>query len=440
MLAREWNRVDDLTFRLKLREDVVFHDGVPMTADDIVLSFGRMMDENQPEEIANTRQFVSSFESVTAIDDYTVEMKFSGPDPIIEKRLAGAPFWIIPKAYYESVGQLEFEASPIGTGPYKFVEYRSDEALVLDSHDDYFMGRPPIRRITFLVVPEVATRTTTISTGETQIITNIPPDQIPAIDSADVADVKQIPLANCHILVYNTHHPLLQDKRLRQALNLAIDRQLLVDSLWQGNATVMHGHQIPEWGELYNPDRPIFEYNPEKAKALLAETDYAGEEITFYVHPTYYTLGAEAAQAMVQMWKAVGLNVSIEMNEALGSIPDEELTIRQLSAGMFPFDPDTSFWRSVGPTSPTQTRWWTPEHEEFNRLGEKARLSMDTQFRYESYQTLLDIYEDEAPGTVLYRPNETYAVNKDYDWYPYSFWYLDFRSDNFRVSESTNNG
>lgn len=434
MIAQSWERVDDLTLEMTLRDDVVFHNGDPLTAEDIKFTFERIL-VDPIEDLVEAQAYISTIVQIEVIDDHTLRLITEKPDPLLEIRLTSWASWILPKNYYEEVGFEGFALNPIGTGPYKFAELRPDEILVLEAHDDYWGGRPTMERIEFVVIPEIAGRVAALVSGEVDLITNIPPDQVDAIEGADGVDVRSVPLANCHVIRYNTFNPPLNNKLLRQALNLAIDRELLVEALWGGRAVLMRSHQFPEYegpigGDQYNEERPYTPYDPDRARQLVEESGYDGSPIVFRTQPAYYTLGAEAAQAMVQMWQDVGINAEVEILDNPYQDGVEAIQITNWSNSSFVADPDGAFWLRWGePTGTQRGGFWTPENPRFNELGWAARETLDVDFRYGAYQEMLDIWEEEAPGTVLYIPIENYGVRSDLEWIPYSFYYMDLRPD-----------
>jgi len=431
-LATSWERIDDLTLELKLREGVTFHNGEPFGADDVKFTFDRF--KNDDSAAASAKGYFSTFDTIEVVDDLTVRIHTLAPDPLIENRLSSWASWIVPKDYIEANGEEEFARNGIGTGPYMIAEYEPSDVLSLDVYENYWEELPPINRLTFRVIPEASTRVTALINGEVDIITNIPPDQVAALDAADNVEVRSIPLANMHVLRYNTNNPVLADKKLRQAMNLAIDRQLLIDTLWGGEAVPLRGHQFEEYGDMFNSDRPYTAYHPERAKQLVAESDYNGEVINYETEANYYTNGLAAGQAIVEMWKAVGINAEIRLRQPGESIPAEESMVANWSNSSVLADPDGTLWRSWGDLSSLQRNYWTPPAE-FNELGNEARSTLDKETRYNDYQRMLDIFEEEAPGTVLYVPIEKYGVAKDVQWTPYSFYYTDFRAYNLGFSE-----
>ena len=426
-LATSWKRLDDTTFELKLRSGVTFHNGDPMTADDVKFTFDRM---NLPDsQLAEAKGYFASFKEVKVVDPLTVQIETKQPDPLLEQRLASWASWIVPKKYIEKVGNQEFARNGVGTGPYKVVRLDPANELVLERYDGYWEDKPPVKQLIFRVIPENAARVTALINNEVQIITNIPPDQIKTLRDAPNVEIRDIPLANMHVLRYNTKHPVLKSEKLRQAMNLGIDRKLLIDTLWNGRAVQLRSHQFEEYGQLYNPNRPFTPYDPEKAKQLVAESGYKGDKITYRTQADYYTNGLQAGQALIAMWKGVGINAEILLVTAGDKEDPATSMVANWSNSSVLADPDGCLWRSWGKQSAVQKNYWTPDPE-FNRLGEEARATLDVKKRYDDYQKMLDIWEKEAPGTVLYVPVENYGVNKDVNWSPYPFYYSDFRAYN----------
>jgi peptide/nickel transport system substrate-binding protein len=431
-LATSWKRTDDLTLELKLRDNVLFHDGSKMTAEDVKYTFDRILNKDTGAE---ARGYFLVIDGVEAPDASTVRIKTKAPDPLLEQRLASYGSWIVPKAVVEKMGNDAFIQKPIGTGPFKVNEWKHDSQLVLDVHDKYWDTAPAFKRITFRLIPETATRVSALLSGEVDIITNLPPDQVETVEGDKGTYVKAVPLSNIHVLRYDTRFPAMADKRIRQAMNMAIDRESLVKNLWRGKATVPKGFQFEgEFG--YNPERKTPEYNPDKAKALLKEANYNGGALTFRTSVAYYSNGRPAAEAIVDMWKKVGLNAQIEVLEQAAIT---EMTnagtqvITNWSATSTLGDPDGYLWRNWGPENTTQQKgYWKPE--EFNKLGQEARSILDQDKRYKNYQRMFDIFEDDAPGTVLYIPLESYGLKKGIEWTPYPIYYFDPRAYNLKVT------
>ncbi|MEO1457125.1 MAG: ABC transporter substrate-binding protein [Pseudomonadota bacterium] len=442
-LAESWTKIDDRTMELKLREGVLFHNGEEMTSDDVVFSYSVGRGHGENPLIGAAKRFMLTLSHIEPVDRYTVRIVSKKPDLLLDQRLAGYAMSVVNAKEYLLKGKEHFARNPVGTGPYKMDEWVDGEFVRLVAHDDYFAGRPTAASITFRVVPEVSARIAGLVSGEYDIIVNVPPDQIPVLEGYDDIKVESVVLDNTHMLVFFDEGPT-EDKRVRQALSLAIDRDLLREALWENKNYTPNGHQLPSY-VMYMEDYPAFAYDPEKAKALLAEAGYEGEEIVYRLPLNYYLLSLEAAQAMQQMWKDVGLNVRLEPVENWKQVTstDGQVDIRPWSNTHRMPDPLGSFVPQWGAASAVQNNkqdaarsWEAPAR--FNELQEVIIASTDMAERQAAYREALDIWLDEAPGTMLYNPLETYALRAGIQWKPVSLYYMDLRPYNLQFDTAGN--
>lgn len=437
-LAESWTKIDDCTMELKLRKGVKFHNGAELTSDDVAFSLNPGRGHGYAPLIGAARRFMMSLSHVEPVDKYTVRIVSREPDVLLDQRLAGYAMWIVNAKEYMLKGKEKFAREPVGTGPYKMDKWVDGEYVRLIAHDDYFGGKPTAKSITFKVVPEVSARIAGLVSGEFHIAVNIPPDQVPVLKKYDDIKVEETVLDNTHMLVFFNTGPL-KDKRVRQALSLSIDRALLRKALWQDQNYTPNGHQLPSY-VMWIKDYPEFEFNPDKARALLKEAGYKGEEIVYKLPLNYYLLSMEAAQAMQQMWKTVGLNVKLEPVENWTQVTDPKspVHIRPWSNTHRMPDPLGSFVPQWGVDSEVQKNKEDPERAwkapgKFNELHNVIIAATDMKQRQDAYRAALDIWMDEAPGTMLYNPLETYAMKKSIGWKPYSLYYMDFRPYNLKI-------
>lgn len=443
-LAESWKRIDPRTLEIKLRRGVKFHNGDELTADDVLFTFSPERLWGKKCVIPNGRRYFGHLEKVEKVDQYTVRFVTARPDVVFEHRLSTYASWVINARSWlqhkEKGGkdwmQVALKAArwnPVGTGPYKFVGWKKNDFIKLEAHDDYFMGKPAAKTITFKAVPEVATRIAGLVSGEFDMIVDVPPDQIAVLDRYDDIDARSVVIENTHVIVFNTKHPVLKDKRVRQALSLAIDRDLLIKSLWLGKNYTPNGHQLPSFGPMYKKDRPGYLYDPEKAKRLLKEAGYKGEKVSYRLIPAYYLNGLEAAQIVQEMWKKIGFNVYLQMVENFKQKRTPDAAVYCWSNTYRLPDPTGAIHVLWGPESAIQKKYkyWT--NEEFNEAAKIVLESPDMKVRYRNFQKMLDIFEDEIPMTMLYNPLATYGVRKKIAWTPYPILYMDFRPDNFKI-------
>ncbi|WP_274425561.1 ABC transporter substrate-binding protein [Chelativorans sp. YIM 93263] len=468
-LATEWKRIDDKTVELKLREDVKFHNGDVMTADDVVFTFSDERFGTLPEQVAAqgegkelfTRSAVSgegkvpppevaavaarawpNLDRVEKVDNMTVRFISKVPDPTLEGRISryGAEI-LSERAYREAETWYDFARKPVGTGPYKVKEFKPDNVLVLEAHDEYWGGKPPIQELRFVVVPEIASRVNGLLSGEYDFITDVPPDQIKTVDDQDKYEVVGGPITNHRLLVFDKNNGPMQDPRIRQAMTHAIDREAIVEALWGGRTKVPAGLQWEYYGDMYIADWTVPEYDPEKARKLVQEAGYDGEPITFRVLNNYYTNQVTNAQLLAESFRQVGLNVELDMKENWQQIMDKESGPRMLrdwsNSAPFP-DPVASIVNQHCQNGQQQQIGeWT--NEEFNELCIKLETTVDLEVRRDTFKRMLEIAEREDPAyTVMHQNAIFYGKRADIDWHWSGLQSMDFRAGNFAVKMPSN--
>jgi peptide/nickel transport system substrate-binding protein len=436
MLATAWQRTDDRTLEFTLRQGVKFHDGNKMTSEDVAFSFGdeRILSPKSPG-YAPSRPFLGTIEKVEATGPYSVRLVTRQPDPLIERRLAGWGAQIISKrAFLAAKDWNAWGRAPVGTGPYKLGELKSGSYILLQAHDEYWGGPPPAASVKFQIVPEIAARMAGLAAGDYDIITEVPPDQFATIEGYKDLQVVGGPILNHLVLLYDKFNPQLADVHVRRALSLAIDRQLLIDTFWHGRLSLTRSMQLPSFGSLYNPNRPFPPFDPAKARAELKLSKYDGTPIPYRVIGSdYYPNEVATAQALVAMWKDVGLNVNIELKENFAQVfqPPGRGINNTSDTALYP-DPVSELWRRYGRDSTLQVQYKMWTDDAFNALGPTLVSNLDPAARYQAFQQMLDIYDwDDPPGTVLFAIGMFYAERRDLHWQPYPVEHMDFRAAAF---------
>lgn len=446
-IATEWKQVSPTVFEVKIRNDVKFHNGDPVTVDDVVFTFERILKDMAPEFSGIHKQFFANFTKVEAVDATTVRFTTEKPEPLFETLLNTSEGSIVPKNYImglsgdpKAIEKSDFDAfglKPIGTGPYAITDFQPGETLTYKKFDGFFGDKAPFDTVVVRHIAEMATRTTALANGEVDLITNVPPDQIDAISSNPALKVEGDVTPLFHVVVFNARNPKLADKRIRQALSLAIDRNLLNEALWLGKAEVPSTHSYPQYGALYMPELQTFEYNPEKAKELLKEAGYDGTPIRYDTDAVYYTNGLLAAQAIKEMWANVGVTMNLNVDPKwTGKDPD--MNSRNWSNPMYFADPAGSFGTMWAPKGAgTEASWGTTPA--YDALWDRFRYSTDIKERKQAYSEIMAYVKEEAPFVVLYRPYESYGMSKKIDWKPlpgHIPYVLDFRAG--AISTATN--
>ena len=447
-LATEWSLVAPTVMELKLREGVTFHNGEPMNADDVVFSLNRMIQATFPPYVVRAKDRLGNFTKAEKIDDYTVRIHAAREEPLWETLISLQQVMIIPEDYTKALsgdphvaedGDYEaFSLAPVGTGPYKIAAFQPGEKIVYERFDAFWGDAAPLQTATVVQIAETASRLTALKTGEADIVTNIAPDQLMLIENDPELKTAGSATALFHVMIMNMNHPKLQDPRIRQAMSLAIDRDVLNEALWLGKAVVPSTHTMKEMGALHQPDLVTFEFDPDRAKALLAEAGYDGFEITFDTAPTYYTNGLLAAQAIMEMWAAVGINGRVNVQDQWSG-SDPEMMARNWSTPMYFADPFGSFGVMWAPGGPSESEGRFNTDAEYAEKWERFRFSTDVEARKAAYAELMEEIAQDPPVLPLYRPFESWGMNKSVNWAPmpgHIPYVLDFRAGSISLADS----
>lgn len=447
-LATEWSMVDDTTMEFKLREGVTFHNGEAMTADDVVFSLNRMYQASFAPYQVRAKDRLANFAEAVKIDDYTVQIKVHRAEPLWETLVSLQQVMIIPEEYTKAlsgdplvaeVGDYEaFSLAPVGTGPYAISEFTPGQKVVYTRFDDFWGDLAPLEQATVIRIPETASRITALKTGEADIVTNIAPDQLALINADANLKTEGSATALFHVMIMNVNHPNLTDPKIRQAMSYAIDRDLLNEALWLGKAVVPSTHTMEEMGAMHMPELTTFEYDPEMARKLLAESAYDGEEIVFDAFPVYYTNGVLAAQAIIEMWAEVGINGKLNVTDKWTG-NDPEMMARSWSNPMYFADPFGSFGVMWAPDGPSEGAGRFNTDDAYAEAWERFRFSKDVDARRAAYGELMERIKQDPPVLPLYRPFESWGMNKSINWKPqpgHIPYVLDFRAGAIALADS----
>ncbi|MEW6524047.1 MAG: ABC transporter substrate-binding protein [Bacillota bacterium] len=276
-VAESWQALSPVLWEFKIRQGITFHNGDPLTADDVVFTFERIINEGGLGDGKSSPRRAGLLEPVTRvekIDDYTVRFHLSDPWPIILQMLVHQQ--IVPKNYVQRVGSAQFALSPIGCGPFKFVEGTLDDRIVMERYEGYYGGSPdqppvgiaPAKRAIFRVMPDNAVRVAALKAGEVHIIQSVLPAMVPELRASPNVEVKTALGTRVFFLELNVTKAPFDDVRVRQALNYAINWNLIIDKVLGGYATRLAGPLLPH-GFGLDQDRKPYPYDPEKAKQLL---------------------------------------------------------------------------------------------------------------------------------------------------------------------------
>lgn len=433
-LAEEATLIDPQTWEFKLRQGVKFHDGSEMTADDVVFTFNRIIQENMieyPEPHTSPRKgLIAPLESVEKVDDYTVRFNLSAPWPPAMQLFVHQQ--IVPQGYLEEVGTEGFVANPVGVGPFKFVEGQLDDQIVMERFDDYWGGAPDlepvgpacVERAIFRIIPEGSTRVAALLAGEVDIIQSVPPELVDTLSQTPGVVIKTAPGTQPKWMELNVNQPPFDNKAVRQALNYLIDKDLLIDALYSGRAVALPGVLSP-YNNFADPDLTPYAYDLEMAATLLAEADivdsdgdgryeWNGQPWAFVVDSLdeHRTL----AEAVVGQLQEAGIDASLRLWEY--NVVKPLLEAGERSAylddwGDSAFDPVGHMeakWHGVVTGSPYGRGNFSGfNNERVNELIKAGEVETDEAKRHEIYDEAQAILYDEAPAIFLLLPEEVEA-------------------------------
>ena len=411
-LATGWDISEDGTeYTFTLREGVSFHDGTPFNAEAVKFNFDRMLDENHP--FHDTGPFPLSFffgavEKTEAVDDMTVKFTLNAPYAPFLSNLAYPTGLMVSPTAVEAHGK-EFGRNPSGTGPFKFAEWRSNEAVVVERNDTYWGEVAGTQAVVFRPITDANTRVAEMLAGGIDMMGEVPPTSLGQFQGDGFSVAEQ---AGPHVwfLILNAKEGPFADKRVRQAANYAINKEAIVNDVLEGTATVAAGPTPPAFAWAYNEALDPYPYDPEKAKALIAEAGAEGAELTFFV-----TEGGSGMLDPVPMGtaiqadlQAVGLNVKIETyewNTFLGEVnPGLEGKADMAEMAWMTNDPDTLPYLAL------RSEAW-PDKGGFNsgyyanpkvdELLEAARTATDQDERARLYREMQTIVQEDAPWVFV---------------------------------------
>ena len=429
-LATELVQRDPLTWAATLRDGVRLHDGNTLTATDVAATFAadRLWGPQAP--FFEGRICFGHLAEVTAESATTVVFRTRMPDVVMPHRLAAYGGWVCSARYLAGAGLDGMRTRPVGTGPYRVTSFQRDQRVVLDAFDDYWMGKPPARQIIVTAVPEASMRLAGLQAGDFDIVTNLLPDQAPALAKNPKLEAVSVPMDLVHILYFDTRSPLLGDARVRRALNHAIDTESLGRALWGEDFKRLPALQVPAFGDLYDRGRPGLAYDPDKAKRLLAAAGWKPQPLVIRIPAGYYLNLLPAVQVVQEMWQAVGVPSRLEIRENMALVAQPGADVRPSSVAFRFADPlgGGLMVHFAKDYSIQAQGFWRPTA--FNELSDRFRAATDADERRHLWRSLLDEYEAEAPAVILYPVREILGKRRGIRFDHYPLYYMDFRSYN----------
>jgi peptide/nickel transport system substrate-binding protein len=272
-LATSWRRVGPATYDFTIRGGVKFQDGTPLTADDVVYTFQRVLTPGAISGRSSPRKdLLGPLAQVQKLDDTHVRFVYGASFPETLLLQALVHFQIVPQKYVGQAGEAAF-AKPMGNGPFRYVRGTVDSQIVLERNDAYWAGPGKLRQVIFRMMPEPATRVAALLAGEVQVIQEVPPDLVDRLKGSPNVVVKTAEGTRAYQIELNNKQAPFDDPRVRQALNYAISWDPVLKNIYRGYATRLATCFLPS-GFGYDQTLKPYPYDPAKAKALLKEAGY----------------------------------------------------------------------------------------------------------------------------------------------------------------------
>ena len=409
-LAESYELLEDqVTWEFKIRKDAVFHDGTPVTAEDVAWSLTRVMTDESSSDYMN----FSPLAEAVAVDDYTVHVVSDDPYPIMLQLLCKGGAAVLPKAYFEENGEEAWLANPIGSGPYQLTEYVKDDHVTLVPFADYYGEQnPDWEEVIFRVVPESSTRVGELIAGNVDAVNMVIPTEWERVNGNEGTAVVNGPSTRVYQLALKTDKGPTADLRVRQAIDLAIDDQTIVDTILQGAGTPMLT-RVPSGVNGCNEDLVgKYNYDPERAKELLAEAGYPdGFSMKIEAPTGRYTMDAEISQAIVAMLSQVGITVDLQLLESSAysnvfsahSAEDGFMTC----FGLGFFDASYGMIGYFGVNTSGESNW---NNQEYIDMYYEAEFNMNEEERTQLFQEMQQMVADEVPYAIICQIDNSYGV------------------------------
>jgi len=415
-LAESWKALNDTTWEFKLRRGVRFHNGDDFTAEDVKFTLERVVKEGALDGKTSPRKsLLGPLSRVKIIDDYTVQIETEKPWPILPLMLTLQE--IVPKKYMKAVGSQGFQKKPIGTGPFRFVRAEGRKLLILERFKDYYGGSPeippvqvaPLKHLTFKTVLVKAEQIAMLKKGECDIITHVPPEAIRILQTTPGIKMLTCQATRSYFAEINSIKPPFDDRRIRLAMNYAVDMRAVVDHILKGHAKVLPTILLPN-AFAYNSSLKPYAYNPKLAKKLLNDSGFPeGRSITINCMERYRKFANIIAVCLAKVGIKSAVNI-IDKDTERASMENLNWDILVTSWGNSTLDPVGILvpkFKSGGRGNYSNYR-----NGEVDRLLSQADGSLDPQVRKNCYKKVQEIIYKDVPMIFGYAAEELYGVRE----------------------------
>jgi ABC-type transport system substrate-binding protein len=419
LLAESIEATDDTTYQIKLREGISFTDGTPFNAEAVKANLEWVLNTENAAPFRFLLVVGGQEPQVEVVDEYTVAITTSMPFAPLPAHLSHGALAMISPAALEQGGDF-LASNAIGTGPYVLSAWNRAEQVVLTRNADYWGEAPPTETLVFRVVPEAGARLVEIEAGTVDVAVRIPPADIPRLEANSDITVEITPGLRTIYIFFNTTAEPFDNPLVRQAVNYAVDKQAIVESLFEGAARTSDAPFAPAiFG--YAPQEP-YAYDPDRARELLAEAGIAEGTTVVLYHPTErYPQDALVADAVRSQLGEVGLNVELRTLEWTQYVPhvrrpleENDIQFAMLGWGTPTMDADYALFALFHSSEfPPGFNGAFFDNPDVDALLEEARSTLDPEARQAAYSEAIAIIWEQAPWLFLYSEIQVTAIRSN---------------------------
>ncbi len=416
MLATGWKIVNDTTWEFTLRQGVRFHNGEAFNADSVKATMEYLQN---PANKSHYAAYWKLVKEVQVVDDHTVRLVTEKPWPSLIDRVSLTDFLVLPAKALRELGPAKLAEKPIGTGPFRFVEWKRDERLVLEKNPDYWQGPADVSRVTFRFIPEFSARLASLLSGEIDIMKDVPPHVVEAVERSGHAKIRAAVSSRINYLaLVNLKPGPMQDLRVRRALNHGVNVDELIAQVLRWRATKICGPLSPANVD-YAPVE-CYKHDPARAVALLKEAGYdaAKLQLTLDTPSGRYPLDKDVSLAIAAQLQRIGIKVNVVVNE-WGTHLDK---IKNRNTGDLFFlgwGPSLFGQAVIEPLfQANQTYSSYGNHAAFDAKIAQAITLVEPKARAAAYAELQRLAHDEAAWVPLWQQHDLYGVASHIEWSP----------------------
>jgi peptide/nickel transport system substrate-binding protein len=408
-LAESYRAIDDNTWRFRLRKNVKFHNGEPFNAEAAAFSVNRIISK---EFKTQRTSYIENIKSAKTVDEYTVDVVTDGVNAVLPVQMTQLVM-VPPKAAREKT----FGTTPVGTGPYKFVKWDRGREIALAVNETYWREKPSIRDFAVRIIPDPQTQISALQVGEIDLVLDLLPEQAKLAPK-----FISVPATEFSYIQFNSHKKELADPRVRIALNLAVDKEMIAKSIYLGHARPMDAQHLSKGMLGYNPNLKPFPYDPKRARQMLKEAGYPdGFDLVLHAPIGRYLKGEETSEVVAAQLKEVGVRVKVQLHEwnayrKLGRIPGKEPNAFDLKYGW-----NSNEWFDASRIVSHITCDGTSSklcNAKVDELMDRAIKTLDQKARDKLYQEVWAMLNKDPHAIYLLQQNLIFGLAKRLEWQP----------------------